>query len=348
MGVIGDSLVTGALADPHLEAFYTELIGRLLNIDILNPGWPADPAAYPSPAEFHIQTPIEPVTRITHSTQEWARAKGIAATLKLTAESDAAQTIDVEEYSFAYMIGRALDLPGRRIVVAAQDGQKVSSISRQVRRLLDYGDGRLPPLLLVSYGLNDICHPDDINGDPALFQKNFLEVARAQLAALTAQTPAAGGTTIVIAAPPDATNLLINEDLLRQKIPFEGASLWRGSVTCKQILDDSDGPSLSLTGRQMRGMLVAECRGLREPTSDPQARAERARRLQEAQVEDWRQALSELGPTPELRWIFADSIRAIRFHAGDLANDCFHPSVAAHTKIARQFLSHELSGFGFH
>lgn len=342
MGVIGDSTVTGAAADPRLDPFPLEMIGRLLNLNVITPGWPAYYVDYSDPAEFNITEPIEPVTRVTYSLVEKseARAKGRGAAFSQYGEGALSQTLDVEEYSFAYMIGRSLNIRGRNIVIAAQDGQKASTLSRQARRLLDFGGGHLPPLVLVSYGLNDICHPNDVAGDVADFKARFLQTVRAELAAVAAMPVAeGGGTRILISAPLDATNLMVNENLLSQTIAIEGAGWWRGRISCKELRDGS--AKLTSVGEGMRSLLIGECRGLREETNDWPGRAQKVRALQMAQIEAWQQAISEI-QTSGLTIQLGGSVRNVRFASGDLANDCFHPGISAHEKIARGFLENEL------
>lgn len=326
MAILGDSTVTGAATNPYLKPFVANALGTL----VINFAWPG------------INTGREKMRRETYSLKEYQAAKEKGELYSLYPESRLSRAVDTPEYSFAYDVGIGLGLKPKEMLMVAQDGKKVNTISRQLERVMGITKTELPQMLLISYGLNDICHPNEVNGDVADFKARFKQTVTAQVNAITKLKPNEKGTVVFISAPLDATNLMDNDELMSQIIPFEGASLLdlNDVVTCTQLRDKSF-ERQTIPGLFFRNLLIGECKGLRQDVPRPKERVEKVRQLQNAQMEAWREVLSEtkvLG----FKFIFAESVRNIHFVAGDLANDCFHPSIRAHKKIAGQFLSNEL------
>lgn len=326
MAILGDSTVTGAVTNPHLKAFVANAAGVLL-INFLgsrhNSGKP-------------------PMRRETYSLKEYEAASAKRERGSLILESRGSRAVDTPEYSWAYDLGVSLGFQPREMLMVAQDGKKVSSIATQLERVMGVTKTQLPEMLLISYGLNDICHPNDVGREVGVFKSRFKQTVAQQIQELIKLKPHDRGTVVFISAPLDATNLMDNEELMSQVISFEGGSLLdlQDVVTCSQIRDKTF-VRQTWPGLQLRGLLIQECKGLRQDVPDPKGRVEKVRQLQNAQIEAWREVLSE-SQTPGFKFILAESVRKIRFVAGDLANDCFHPSIRAHRKITDQFLMNEL------
>jgi hypothetical protein len=345
MAVIGDSTVTGAASNRHLKPYIDNLAGFFLDIPLKHPEAIARVRDSSALKQFNLEDPIKPPRRITYSQREYdeAQQEGYSALFGLKGGSELSRALDMPEHSFAYLLGRKLNIPADQILFVAQDGKKVNTITEQLERVMD-GQSHLPPFILISYGLNDICHPNDVASVVADFKVRFKRTVLEQLTKLSSLPAAANGTTVFISAPLDATNLMNNDELMSQKIPFEGATRFGGEVTCKELRDKSWARQTA-PGLIVRDMFIGECKGLRSDVSDPLARVNKVRELQTAQMEAWEEVIADLrSQNSSFRWIFATSIRDMKFESGDLANDCFHPSVRAHAKIANQFLSHELKG----
>jgi hypothetical protein len=330
MAILGDSTVTGAATNPHLKGFFANMAGFILDIDLFHPEYDSG---------------FKPLRRVTYSPAEWAKAesKGMGGQLSLAGESKLSRAFDIPEYSWAYQVGLGLKIRPREMLMVAQDGKKVGSLSTQLERVMSVTKTELPPLLLISYGLNDICHPNDVGAEIAAFKTRFKQTVASQIQAITRLKPNEAGTTVFISAPLDATNLMDNDELMSQKIPFEGAGplgLFNNEISCKELRDKSFARQ-TWPGLALRDLFIGECKGLRADVNDPKARVEKVRALQTAQMEAWREAIAETN-VPGFHFIFGESVRSIRFEAGDLANDCFHPSRSAHTKIANQFIRYEL------
>jgi lysophospholipase L1-like esterase len=274
-----------------------------------------------------------------YSQEEFDQAASKGKALELNVRSDLSQKIDTEEYSFGYIVGRKLNLPADRIVLAGQDGTRVTAFAEQMRRLLSAGPGTLPPLVLVSYVANDLCGDENFTSPVEAFRQTYKAELDRQFAAIAAFPADPKGTNIMILAPLDVANVLSNEKLLSQKIRFEN----RGEVTCGDLRRGT-GAGGDL-GRSMESTLVGACRAILGSSPDPAQRLAQLRALQDAQNQMLEQAVNEFnGRGLALRAQYAPSTGRIDFQPGDLANDCFHPGRAGAARIADQLLQNELRG----
>jgi hypothetical protein len=274
-----------------------------------------------------------------YTQQEYAQAESQGKVVELNVQSDLSQKVDTEEYSFGYILGRKIGLPADRIVLTGQDGTRVATLAEQMRRLLSAGPGTLPPLVLVSYVANDLCGDENFTNPVEVFRRTFKAQLDRQFAMIAALPADSRGTNIMILAPLDVANVLSNETLLSQKIRFEG----RGDMTCKDLREGRAGAGD--LGKQMQSTLVGECRAILGSSANPELRLQQLRALQAAQNQMLAQEVVEFNSRGlPLRAQFAQSIRAIQFQPGDLANDCFHPARSGANRVADQLLWNELRG----
>jgi len=241
-----------------------------------------------------------------------------------------------EEYSFGYQIGQLLRLPPDRIVIAAEDGAKINSMHTQMLRLLAVGSPTLPPVIFVSYMANDICPKEVFKEDIELFRSNYAGEIQKQFDAIAQLPPSKLGTKIYILQPLDLVNVLANPDLLSQKVPLESHK----DVTCEQLRAGTFGNDFS---KFMQNSLRGECPGIFNLTNNPGQHLGQVRTLQDAQAEVLNNAITNFNLRGlRIKMTLAKSPREIRLSAGDLANDCFHPSQLGAAKIALQLMANEL------
>lgn len=333
MAVLGDSSVTGAAAHPELRATWPvfgalarDLVWRTMPEQHLAPNL----ADYLEPKHFGVHVPLE-VTRVFYAPEEvtdWNLPL-------LNAQTKAALKLDNEEYSFGYLVGRRLGYAGMKIVFAGQDGAKVDQLATQFRRLRALGAPTLPPLALVSFVANDMCDPKQFATSPQEFGARFRESVRTQFAELARMKPHAGGTRVVYLAPLDLANILSNEALLAQQVHVDVDLVRCGDLRAGNAVS-------SWLGKPIAKILAGACPALLGP-GDPKERLVKARALQDEQVrvlEEEARAFAKIAP-PGLKLDLAHSPRAATFQGGDLAGDCFHPSVGGHTRIANSLLANE-------
>jgi hypothetical protein len=318
IGLVGDSSITGAASHPE---FHATIIGVLDSaMKHLNP-------------KEEVLSPI----RVMYTTEEFKEAEHRGRAFELNLQSDLSQKIDTEEYSFGYMLGRTLGLSADQIVIAAQDGAKVSSMYKQMLRLLAVGSPTLPPLILVSYVANDLCSPKVFSESVEKFRTDYAKDVNFQFDRIAQMPPASGGTRIFIIQPLDLANVLANPDLLSQKVPLESHK----DVSCEELRSGKFGNDFT---KLMQNSLRGQCSALFNLTDNPGRHLAQTRELQSIQTQVLREAIENFNNRSDLRikMILATSPQSIHFTAGDLANDCFHPSPKGAAKVATQLRANEL------
>lgn len=338
MAIVGDSSVNGAAAHESYQASLVNLAGHALSFLMESRPTELTPTytRYLDPEFFNIQPDVPRVTRVVYSKAEFAEAKLEGTVSQKNLEAKASLKLDTEEYSFGYMIGSKLNIKSERMVFVGQNGKKVETISEQFDRIHEVGSKTLPPLILMSYVANNICHPDVYKIPPERFHQEFKEILRGEINQAITHSAHPTGTTVVVLAPLDVSRILTDEKLLTQTIPYQGRqitckSLWNGSA----VTTDAD--------KTLKDSLVGMCRGILGSDESMSDRAAKVRHLQSLQIEAWKSVLNEANAKAQgIQFVFAESVRDIEFEPGDLANDCFHPSIQGHEKIAKQLLSNEL------
>ena len=328
IGIVGDSSTTGAASSPHFEAGWSNFAKHI-----------ADAAANLRSNDLGPDEPLPAPLRVMYTMGEFDQSIRDGNAQELNIQSLLSQKVDTEEYSFGYALGTKMGVRADDIVLVGQDGTRVNSIFTQFQRLMTVGTGSLPPLVVMSYVANDLCGAENFTNSVDTFSRNFTTELRRQFAAVATLPANPQGTRLVVVAPLDVANVLTNADLLTQKIPFEG----NGMVTCQQLRSGSL-PNGGDFAKVMQQMLRGECGGILGPTSDPTKRIATLRALQDAQAAALQQVIAEFNSRGlRIQAEYAPSMKLAQFRAGDLANDCFHPSRSGANTMATQLLTHELS-----
>jgi hypothetical protein len=339
IGIVGDSSTTGAFASPRMQATWLTVLNQVIdfaNDDRLLSLRPRI-QDYPNAKFFHLQEPIQSLERVLYTRSEFTAAEQSNQAFELDLSAQASLRVNTSEYTFGYMIGKYWKLPEDHIVLAGQDGSTISAMGQQFLRLFETGAKHLPPLVLVSFVANDFCGTENFSRPTEVFAQRYSQVLSQQMRVLAALPSAPQGTRILFLAPLDIASLWSNPNISKQKVPFDPY----GSVSCKSLRD----PSVASNdpAKVMQDMLVSECRGLLEPTQDPAAHVQKIRDLQKAQFAVLKSAIADLNVmNPALHAELATSVRKIDYQEGDVANDCFHPSVRGHSRIAQKLLKSEL------
>lgn len=334
LAVLGDSSVTGAAAHPALQANFWSLFGDavgLITQDRESQTLPPHISHYIAPEHYRITQP-DPPTRLFYTQRDLGWLWPVGRNL----EAKAAMKLDTEEYTFGYLLGRRWGVPPNKIVIAGRDGAMINSLGSQVQRLLDVAPV-LPPVMLISFVANELCDPLAFNMAPAEFSAAYGKMLRVQLQYLAKLPPHPEGTRIVFLAPLDLANILTNPSLMSQPVSLQG-----DSTTCGQLREDK-GVSSRLT-RLMQKILINECPAVFSSAQNVQERLARIKDLQAGQIQKLTEEIALFNQTapPNLRMMLGNSVRSINFQTGDLAGDCFHPSLAGHTRIANALLANEL------
>ena len=341
MAVVGDSSVTGALASPHV-AVTAERAGQMVG-DVLIGKKDHKLAAriedFKNPARFNVIAPIEPLTRTLYSRAEFDHAKKDRESLRLEVGGQFSLAFDTEEYAFPYLVGRALNIPAPRIVLAAQDGKKITAMGDQLHRVLEVpGATALPPIVIASFVANDLCHPDNFDQPVEHFTKNYSRDVREQFEALAQMPAARDGTRFVVVAPVNIADGLTNPKLLDQRVKFENTN----DATCRSVHDGSG--VHGDVAKKLQTLLVGACRGILSPEGDPAVRVQRVRDLQAEQSRVLTEEIAAFNARGlKISAEFATSVRDTEFETGDAANDCFHLSPQGHERRAARLLESEFA-----
>lgn len=301
MAIIGDSSVTGAVANPKVEADWVSLISHSTS-EMLSP--------------FNEQR----VFYATHEMNEHFLAK-------LNFEALVSNTFDAGERSFAFLFGQSLGLKKEEIIIAAQNGAKIQALTKQFRRALEVGDGKLPPLALVSFVANDFCDPGFLESSENEFLKSYQEDLRKALDEIRQMPPNPNGTSVLFVEPLNVANLFENEDLRHQIVPFNG-----DHVSCQEqrVRKGSDDFSSWI----LKELLINEC----ATVLDPNLKEKSMERIKSFQVKQSHILATEIKRfnqmSRNINAFYLDHLNKIPFQSGDLANDCFHPSEKGHRRIA--------------
>ncbi len=329
LAIVGDSGATGAVASPRLKPKLDDL-GKFIFDDSQSDARKED---IPSPEKYNItEDRPAPLTRILFSNTEIKAAdpKQAAATER------AAQKLDINQYSWGYLTGRKLGIKPADMVMVAQDGTRVDSIATQFQRIKDINSGNFPPLILVSFNANDLCDESVLTANiDELVGKYETTIKEQMEKALAGGKAHPNKTRIVVLAPLDVANVISHPALLGQKIDFQG----RGQIECRSLREGNVEGTLAA---ETRTKLLGMCKAVLDTKPDDAPRIKRISDLSAGFTTAWSKLVGEFNQKYSslgFQFEFTDSVRKVNFEAGDLANECFHPGIKAHVKIADQVLS---------
>jgi hypothetical protein len=341
IGIVGDSVSTGALTGEGFTATSGALVGRTirghLEMAFAAPGNAPVYGAYSDPAAFNIRRPVWPPTRLWMS-------RGEPPDVYRRTGSDRLRMmlIDTEQYSWGYLLGRKLGVLPRHIYLAARHGSGARELQYQFAALQMHDPampavlpGHQPELVLVMMNLYESCdYPGGLEQDPhqrrAFLQTYAQEFRRGFAAALARIEPHPNGSEIVVMAPVNLLQTSRRDDLLDRRVPYEDAE-----VTCRDIRS-GDLPPLRWMGRDLLEMANI-CRGVLGIPWHAVERLDAIESLAREMVDIQRQVTLDLASDPPegIKITFVEETGSIRFEADDFAHDCWHPSLRGAEKIAR-------------
>ncbi len=333
MGIVGDSGSTGVATNPRLSTELTSLLGlgykSFLELDV--PDELPSYASFTSPEEFNLTNPIKPLRRVFYSEQEVKDG----SKFDLYQHSLVARKVDIEEYSWGYLVGRKLKFEPQDIVMASEDGKRIETISAQFGRLSEVSPDFLPSVIFVSYSANDICHEDNLTKPLDQLKSEYAQSLVKQFDQIEQQYKfdPNNGTTIYLLAPLPFTQILTSPSINQKQIPFHG-----GRVTCGDLREDR--VHRKVFGKDLADALKGECPLILKTKPSDQARIEKLRSIYQTLLDAQVEALRTIAPTNGFKFEYIPEISSIEMDADDVVNDCFHPSLSGHTKIARSILKH--------
>jgi len=340
MVIIGDSGSTGASADPDLQPTLSSMWKKLNQVggDSLMKHTVPPLSNIPNPARFNIDK-MEAMTRVIYSMDEFGEASKKGQTAELNLMNKGSLELNIQEYANGYMIGRALGIKSEDIVLVGEGGARVNSISTQIERIYEINTETLPPLVLTSFTANDFCNERIFSDPMGRLVSNFEEsLATSWKESEDLMRAHPKGTRFVILAPFNVANVLTNEGLMQQKIKFEKL----GEITCHKLRNgETDGAGGDFIAKALTSevtkRLSSMCPAVLKTKPTDKSRLDRIREIQVAFNEVWKKQIAKLNSqynSKNIRFEYVEGTRNMQFGAGDAANDCFHPSVRGHAKVA--------------
>jgi len=222
IGVIGDSISTGAVANPalrfdamHLWQIFRGETALPVSASVLN-------AAGVTAAREPLKIPqrLPPSLREYTGSLDWVGKNILNIFSNLY--------LDTEQYSWSYILGLGLGLDNTHLLIAAEDGARMKNAIRQIDRILAYTKGEIPSRLFIFYTGNDLCGP---TMDFVTTGEEFSAYLDDALKYLQVNgKPAAGGSTVYVVAPLGVLQITTSPEIQQKQIQAHGQTM-----TCKEV-----------------------------------------------------------------------------------------------------------------
>ncbi len=256
--------------------------------------------------------------------------------------------LDLEEFSWSYLWAKKAQIQPRSLIIAAQDGARMRHAIGQADRILDVTQGQLPKTIFVFFTGNDLCGLFiDAMTEAEVYGAQALELVR--YLARNGQE-AAGGTDIHFLAPLSSMMLRDRPSIQEKMVPAFGKQM-----TCKDLQQQWPGS----WGSWQEDMALTEAIAIFEAVRFPKGPAHlcptlfgrnldfrgsdqyplianriRAYRQSLADVaEAWREGEGKQRAGLRVHYLSAPGEMVLE--GDDIANDCFHLSIAGQAKLAR-------------
>ncbi|MFK7827647.1 MAG: hypothetical protein AB8G05_26110 [Oligoflexales bacterium] len=224
VGILGDSLSTGAGTHPSLEFNGDSLWDVFKGVTAIT-ATSENQGVQDFIKAKHLEKPVvlNPGVREYRSGFEW-----VMANLQRTFS---VKFLNTQEYSWGHLLGRSLGAEGSSIYIAGQNGARVATMRRQADRLIDHLDGKLPDKVFALYSGNDLCASHlSLMTSQDEFKASIL--GGLKYFGVNGQ-PAKSGTEILVVGFLGVTQLMASDSILDKKIKAFGESM-----TCRQLRND--------------------------------------------------------------------------------------------------------------
>lgn len=319
IGIIGDSVATGAIASPNIEATFYSLISQAL-------------------------------IKNTFNLMSYGRTNSPGRPLSDT-------FVDSHLLSFGQIIGHTLGAGRDQIINLAEDGQRIEKMIVQLQHLMSvlkdrFGRSQLPELVFSSFNANNMCHPSIFEKSAEELKQEFVNHLRNSYEAISKMVPATLGTDFFVIANLDAVKVLTSQEILSKTVnisteqrhcldlrkPYLEMNLSGKRNNDHQTISDKWANEIfEKTAKGLIGMCPAILGVDITDNNKIQHLRDIYRSYLEAQVEvasEYQPQLFKLG----IRLHFIKASSEIEFLSQDVGNDCFHPNFMGQIKIAATIL----------
>ena len=224
IGIIGDSISTGAAAWPVI-AYDADVLSDLFDGQITMVPSPSEReqivAAGFSEAADQIPPKItRPPLRMFRGGASWLYLNFMNAVQK--------HYMDMETFSWSYMVARKLGYNPDQILLAARDGARMENAVSQLESILEMNDRYLPKDLLVLFTGNDVCNVEEKYLTSA---ESYEDNIRAFLAYMkkNGRVPL-GGVNLWFFAAIDVLQISQKKEILEKRVTGHG-----DLMTCREL-----------------------------------------------------------------------------------------------------------------
>lgn len=330
IGIIGDSVATGAIASPNIEATFSSLISQGLIKNIFN-----------IVSYGKANSPGRPV----HDT-----------------------FVDSHLLSFGQIIADILGAGSDQIINLAEDGQRIEKMIPQLQDLMNvikarFGHFQLPDIIFSSFNANNMCHPSIFEKSVEELKQEYLTQLRLSYEAISHMVPAEGGTDFFVIANLDAVSVLTSQEILSKTVNMSTEQ--RRCLDLRKPYSDmitiSKGSNEPQTTSKVRGKanskdngfgreiferavkgLVGMCPAILGVDITDDEKIQHLKDIYRSYLEAQTAAAADYQPrllSVGIRLHFVRATSEIEFLSQDVGNDCFHPNFMGQIKIAASILN---------
>lgn len=131
-------------------------------------------------------------------------------------------------YSWGYLAARKVGFSPENILIAGENGARMADLSRQIDRVLDATQKRLPEKIYILFSGNDLCATHiKLLTPPESYKKSLLDGLKYLF---RNGEPAANGTEVIVVGFLGVTQLLVSEEILDKNILAFGQQM-----SCRQL-----------------------------------------------------------------------------------------------------------------
>lgn len=347
MAFIGDSLTTGAVSHPAVQ------LGRLGIVELLR-GKKAPALTLPADiVEAQTQLGLRPIAydRYPHPRRLGPSPASFTGPLfwvyRHFSHAIALNYLDYEQLSWAYALGRQWDVQGGEVIIAANDGARVSSAYDQVRLLAQLSPEQFPRTVFILFSGNDVCsQTSDLftsASDYGADLKKALGLLNRIVEEKSGHGSPAAKTVVVLLEPINIMQLIVNPSIQQKSVTIGERSYRCSEVQSPSFASpkpDKNGTSLRDEDRMLLNFnLLPEspsryCSGIFQPTEVGETNRAAASRHWSEYRSQIQQVAKDSWNLEHLQVIALDAPAKLLLTGKDIAEDCFHLSYNGQFRLA--------------
>ncbi len=338
VAVIGDSGATGIMADPRIFLSYSAL-GRSIpkptnhnNVDLSSFKKLYD--------EFEISLPLNSAgssSGLEGYPNHFLKFNSeLGRNLEIVFQSQ----LNFREMTWAFLATRSLVSKASDINLYSINGKRIGSIHEEVDVMKIISKDEMPEATFVSFTANDFCADNVFLPEEREIALNrYAKDLKEGLEKLSSMKKSLSAHHVYVLAPMPVTKILSSDEIADKKIYLP----IKGETTCRDIRSGDPIPvafskaDYGVAIRKMCPSILSIKPEDKEKIAFMEALYKDVLNIQKTTIEDLK-----LKAASNVIYHYIPEIFDIDVKPKDIANDCFHPSIYGHAKVARILKSHLL------